>query len=222
MLRSPLKVDQCFRGTCRLHFQGRRISQARNQRAAGGKLSNRLAVFPFLPASYITWNFGKPITLPATWFTLVSCLIYSSTLMMEGKCSSETSVDFQWTTQHYIPEDRTLQNHCCENLKSYINNHYFQDSPYSTELAQSVGNLCAINLIPWPISNTYGENFVTAHISSVHSAAAFTNIWEQFWDSGWTKRSLCALKLISKIIKDSMWIVNPCKYCQPILLTGEK
>jgi hypothetical protein len=28
-------------------------------------------------------------------------------------------IDFQWTTQCYIPEDRTLHNHCCENLKSY-------------------------------------------------------------------------------------------------------
>jgi hypothetical protein len=28
-------------------------------------------------------------------------------------------VDFQQTTWHYIPEDRTLHNHCCENLKSH-------------------------------------------------------------------------------------------------------
>jgi hypothetical protein len=33
---------------------------------------------------------------------------------------SETSVDTQWTTQRYIPEDGTLHNRCCENLKSYI------------------------------------------------------------------------------------------------------
>jgi hypothetical protein len=39
---------------------------------------------------------------------------------MEVTCSSETSVDFQGTTQCYIPEDGTLRNHCCENLKSYI------------------------------------------------------------------------------------------------------
>jgi hypothetical protein len=36
-------------------------------------------------------------------FTLVSCLAYSSTLKMEVTCSSETWVDFQRTTQHYIP-----------------------------------------------------------------------------------------------------------------------
>jgi hypothetical protein len=31
-LRSPLKVNQRFGGTCRLHLQGRRISQERNKR----------------------------------------------------------------------------------------------------------------------------------------------------------------------------------------------
>jgi hypothetical protein len=40
---------------------------------------------------------------------LVSCLAYSSTLKIEAKSSSETSVDFQLTTLHYIPEDRTLR-----------------------------------------------------------------------------------------------------------------
>jgi hypothetical protein len=50
---------------------------------------------------------------------LVSCLAYSSTLKMEATCSSETSVDFQQATLHYIPEDRTLHTHLCENLKSY-------------------------------------------------------------------------------------------------------
>jgi hypothetical protein len=34
--------------------------------------------------------------------------------------SSKTPVDFQRTTRRYIPEDRTLHNHRCENLKSYI------------------------------------------------------------------------------------------------------
>jgi hypothetical protein len=29
------------------------------------------------------------------------------------------SVDTQQTTWRYIPEDGTLHNHCCENLKSY-------------------------------------------------------------------------------------------------------
>jgi hypothetical protein len=38
---------------------------------------------------------------------------------MEVTCSSETSDDFQQITSHSIPEERTLHNHRCENLKSY-------------------------------------------------------------------------------------------------------
>jgi hypothetical protein len=40
---------------------------------------------------------------------------------MEATCSSETSVDFQQSAQRYIPEDNSLHNHRCENLKFYIN-----------------------------------------------------------------------------------------------------
>jgi hypothetical protein len=36
---SPLKISRLFGGTCRLHFQSRRISQARNQYEAGSKQS---------------------------------------------------------------------------------------------------------------------------------------------------------------------------------------
>jgi hypothetical protein len=39
---------------------------------------------------------------------------------MEETCSFETSVDFQPTERRYIPEERTLHNHRCENLKSYV------------------------------------------------------------------------------------------------------
>jgi hypothetical protein len=59
--------------------------------------------------------------LLATWFMLVSCMVYSATLKMEATSSSETSVDFQWTTRRYIPENRTLHNHHCGILKSSIN-----------------------------------------------------------------------------------------------------
>jgi hypothetical protein len=59
--------------------------------------------------------------LLATCFALVSCLTYtySSTLMMEVTCSFENLVDFQRATQRYVPEDRTLHNHRCENHKSH-------------------------------------------------------------------------------------------------------
>jgi hypothetical protein len=58
--------------------------------------------------------------LLATWFMLVSLLAYSSSLKMEATCSSEILFDFQRITRCSIPEDRTLHNHCCEDLKSYI------------------------------------------------------------------------------------------------------
>jgi hypothetical protein len=38
---------------------------------------------------------------------------------MEVKPSSEMLVGFQWTSWHYIPDDRTFHNQFCENLKSY-------------------------------------------------------------------------------------------------------
>jgi hypothetical protein len=39
---------------------------------------------------------------------------------MEVTCSSETSVNFQRITLHYILEDKILHDHRCENIKSYI------------------------------------------------------------------------------------------------------
>jgi hypothetical protein len=38
---------------------------------------------------------------------------------MAATCSSATSVDFQQSTLRYMPEDRILYNHYCENLKFY-------------------------------------------------------------------------------------------------------
>jgi hypothetical protein len=38
---------------------------------------------------------------------------------MEAICSSETFVTAQQITRRHIPEDDTLHNHRCRNLKSY-------------------------------------------------------------------------------------------------------
>jgi hypothetical protein len=50
---SSLKVNRCFGGTCRLHLQGRRISQVRNQHEAGSNKSSAscwlLALLIFRP-----------------------------------------------------------------------------------------------------------------------------------------------------------------------------
>jgi hypothetical protein len=46
---------------------------------------------------------------------------------MEAIRSSETSGTTQRTTRRHIPEEDTLQNHRCENLKSYTINHVAQN-----------------------------------------------------------------------------------------------
>jgi hypothetical protein len=50
-----------------------------------------------------------------TWLKMISCLAYSSTLKMEGICSSEMLLDFQRATWRVL----FLGNNRCENLKSY-------------------------------------------------------------------------------------------------------
>jgi hypothetical protein len=68
------------------------------------------------PSKKPAWKQVTSRTLFA--FTLVFWLAYSSTLKMKASCSSETSVDVQRNTRRYIPVDRTLHNHRCENLIS--------------------------------------------------------------------------------------------------------
>jgi hypothetical protein len=58
------------------------------------------------------------LSLPPAYLLFLAEII-SSTLKMEAICSSETSVATQQTTRPHIPEDDTLYNHRCENLKSY-------------------------------------------------------------------------------------------------------
>jgi hypothetical protein len=65
---------------------------------------------------FSSWQF----ILLATYLFAGLAEIFSSTLKMEAICSSTTSVASQQTTRHHIPEDDTLHNHGCVNLKSYI------------------------------------------------------------------------------------------------------
>jgi hypothetical protein len=48
------------------------------------------------------------LALLATCFVPSSCLANSLALKLEVTCSSEALVNFQYTTQHYIVDDRTL------------------------------------------------------------------------------------------------------------------
>jgi hypothetical protein len=68
---------------------------------------------------------------------------------MEAIYSSETSVATQRTTRHHIPEDDTLHNHRCENLKSYM--HLFQFSGEG-ETPTLLGPLERANLNHWTMS----------------------------------------------------------------------
>jgi hypothetical protein len=57
--------------------------------------------------------------LLASCVMLVSSLALSS-LKMELKSTSKTSVDFRRISRRYIPNHRTLHSYRCENLESYI------------------------------------------------------------------------------------------------------
>jgi hypothetical protein len=53
-------------------------------------------------------------------FMLASFSAYFSTPKMDAIYSFDTSVEFQHTTKRYVPEDSTIHDHRCENLKSYL------------------------------------------------------------------------------------------------------
>jgi hypothetical protein len=68
-------------------------------------------------------SMNKPSKQPpllATFFVLVSSLGLFFDSEDEGDMFLRKLVDFKLTIRHYILEDRTLHNHRCEDLKSYI------------------------------------------------------------------------------------------------------
>jgi hypothetical protein len=84
----------------------------------------RLKLYEFSPNLHQILVSHVWFILYTVCFLVLSCLVHSSTLKTEAVCSSETSVDFYQTTWHYTPEDSTLHNHQCENLKSKRNFSY--------------------------------------------------------------------------------------------------
>jgi hypothetical protein len=123
-----------FRGTCPLHLQGLRISQAKFCLPPALTLVSSLCYSSILNtgascSSETSVDFqwalqrfketcrlhpqGLRISharfcLP-TASTLLSSLGHSSTLKIEATYCSATSVDFQLTIRHYNPEDKTLK-----------------------------------------------------------------------------------------------------------------
>jgi hypothetical protein len=59
------------------------------------------------------------------------CSAYSSTLKIKATFSSETSVYFQRTTQHYISEDRTLQDVLYRQILVEFPSNKFHENPFS-------------------------------------------------------------------------------------------
>jgi hypothetical protein len=93
-------------------------------------------------------------------------LAYFVTQKLEVTCSSKALVDLKWTTLCYIPEDRTLHNHCCENLKSYRSSHLF-----TVLLAMlSVSNTEPYNAIAW----SQGPTTLTTRSSLLRSLLMVT------------------------------------------------
>jgi hypothetical protein len=101
----------------------------------------------------------------ATCFTMDSCLLYSSTLKMKA-CSSETSIDIQRTTRHYIPEDRNLYILICLEsfrLKSIFEPEILEDFPALCSLiACTKGSVIWLGFGEGPIgcSNIYNPYFI--------------------------------------------------------------
>jgi hypothetical protein len=82
-------------------------------------------------------------------------------------CSSEISVNFQRNKQNYVPEDRTLHNCHCENLRSY---NY---SPVWKVLAVLCGAVCQWSSASWILHHT--DNVV----KNLNSATGKTILFSQ-------------------------------------------
>jgi hypothetical protein len=104
---SLLEVHQQFGGMYCVHHQCQKLNQASKQ-------------FPFASISPLSAKSMHIYAIYAQLALLASCFAYFSALEIEVTYSSETSVDFQQPTWHYIRNDITLHSYCCENLKSSI------------------------------------------------------------------------------------------------------
>jgi hypothetical protein len=100
------KMSEYYLWICNLKVAGFEVITA-----VVKKSSTFWDITPYSPLK-VNWRFEGTCPL-ATCFVLVSYLAYSLTLRREAKCFSETGVDFQRTTQRYIPENIT----CMSNVQ---------------------------------------------------------------------------------------------------------
>jgi hypothetical protein len=111
--------------------------------------------------NYILWDITTYIL--AKFKPSLAC---SRPAEIEAIWSSETSGDFHWNTKHYIPEDRTFQDHKCENLKSKI----------------SFGNTCVYQISRIPAVRVYAvsslnEIFLPSSLFIVSNALVVTSFF---------------------------------------------
>jgi hypothetical protein len=171
MACSPLNVNQRFRARCRLHLQREALlaicfvlvfclvysSTLKIEVTYSSETSVyfQRATRPYIPEDRPIHNHRgenlKSYTIP-----------YFSTLIMEVKCFSQTSVDFNRnkkrtklrglspqarTTRRYIPEDTNLHKHRYENLKSCKRNNLCQNCCFmnrSIVNIRTVKNVCRL------------------------------------------------------------------------------
>jgi hypothetical protein len=82
-----------------------------------------------------------------SWILATCVVLVSFTLKLEATCSHETAVDFQQTTRRYIPEDKTVHNHRCENLIPYLFNNVAQFRLLLEEITKNYCVDCCIGYI---------------------------------------------------------------------------
>jgi hypothetical protein len=103
----------------------------------------------------------------ASFFHAGFLLTYASTLKIEAMCSSETPVEFQWTTQRYIPENRDLHNHRCENLKSFTLTSSFCNQPGAGSGMKKAFNIKIEDLIMYSVFRRIVRSIITVKLIRV-------------------------------------------------------
>jgi hypothetical protein len=110
-----VKVNRRIGGLYRTHLQSRRISHTKEKTNMKQVASNRNV--GWLSADYTSLYPGKRIGGLNRLHLQGRRISHTKEPTWSRLQATETSVDFQRTTRRYIPEDRTLHKHRCENLR---------------------------------------------------------------------------------------------------------
>jgi hypothetical protein len=97
---------------------------------SGAEMKNVWSYISTPPYVFITWRLikhSKFLLLRVLYLLVYNALwtVEKSADVSEKYVIFEASVDFRQTMGRYIPEDKILHNHRCDNLKSYNFNFIF-------------------------------------------------------------------------------------------------